>query len=110
MVEKADWTKLKPAEVEKLIVSLGKQGIPREKIGLVLRDQHGIPRSKLLGLKINKVLIKNKIIIDTEKNNLIKKIDKLKKHSEKNHHDYTAIRKAVMYSAILNKKEKETQQ
>ena len=74
MVEKADWTKLKPAEVEKLIVSLGKQGIPREKIGLVLRDQHGIPRSKLLGLKINKVLIKNKIIIDTEKNNLIKKI------------------------------------
>jgi len=106
MVEKADWTKMKQADVEKIIVDLGKQGMQPEKIGLILRDQHGIPQAKLLGLKVNKVLAKNKIIVDSQKNNLVKKIEKLGRHSEKNHHDYTAIRKAVMYSAILKKKEK----
>jgi len=106
MTEKADWAKMKPAEVEKIIVDLGKQNMPPAKIGLILRDQHGIPKAKLLGLKVNKVLAKNKILIDSEKNHLLGKIEKLGKHSEKNHHDYTAIRKAVMYSAILKKKEK----
>lgn len=106
MTEKADWTKAKPSEVEKIIVDLGKEGVDPEKIGLILRDQHGIPKVKLLGLRVKKVLAKNKIFIDSEKNNLVKKIEKLGKHSEKNHHDYTAIRKAVMYSAILKKKEK----
>jgi len=106
MAEKADWTKIKPQDVEKLIVDLGKQGIPHEKIGLILRDQHGIPKVKLLGLKIKKVLLKNNIDLDSEKKNIINKIEGLKKHSEKNKHDYTAIRKAVMYNSILNKRKK----
>jgi len=106
MTEKADWAKMKPADVEKIILDLGKQGIPLAKIGLILRDQHGIPKAKLLGLKIKKVLAKHKIHADPEKDNLIKKIETLSKHSEKNHHDYTAMRKGVMYSAILKKKEK----
>jgi len=106
MIEKADWAKMKPSDVEKIIVNLGKEGMPLAKIGLILRDQHGIPKAKLLGLRIKKVLIKHKMPADPEKDNLIKKIETLNKHSEKNHHDYTAIRKAVMYSAILKKKEK----
>lgn len=106
MAEKADWTKIKPSEVEKVIVDLARQGVPPEKIGLILRDQHGIPRAKLLNLKIGKVLAKNNIAVDSEKKNTLNKIEKLKKHSEKNKHDYTAIRKAVMYSARLNKRAK----
>ncbi|MEK6792567.1 MAG: hypothetical protein AABX95_02010 [Nanoarchaeota archaeon] len=106
MTEKADWTKMKPADVEKIIVDLGKQKTPPAKIGLILRDQHGIPKARLLGLRIKKVLIKHKIHTDPEKDNLIKKIETLSKHFEKNHHDYTAMRKGVMYSAILRKKEK----
>jgi len=106
MAEKADWTKIKPAEVEKLIVDLAKQGTPPEKIGLILRDQHGVPKSKLLGLKMSKVLEKNKLDSNSEKKNILKKIERLKKHSEKNKHDYTAIRKAVMYSARINRREK----
>ncbi|MEK6915922.1 MAG: hypothetical protein AABW89_05275 [Nanoarchaeota archaeon] len=106
MAEKADWTKITPSEVEKIIVDLGSKGIPPEKIGLILRDQHGVPKAKLLGIKINKVLIKNKINENSEKKNILKKIETLKKHSEKNKHDYTAIRKAVMYNAIINRREK----
>lgn len=106
MTEKADWAKLKPADVEKIIVDLARQGTAPEKIGLILRDQHGIPKVKLLGLKIKKVLDKHKLSIDSEKKNIMDKIEGLKKHSLTNKHDYTAIRKAVMYSAIIKKKEK----
>ncbi len=106
MAEKADWTKIKPAEIEKIIVDLARQGIAPEKIGLILRDQHGIPKAKLLGVRIGKILSKNKLSVDSENKNISVKIEGLKKHSEKNKHDYTAIRKAVMYSAIINKRAK----
>ena len=55
---------------------------------------------------MNKVLEKNKLDSNSEKKNILKKIERLKKHSEKNKHDYTAIRKAVMYSARINRREK----
>jgi len=106
MSEKADWTKIKPAEVEKIIVDLATQGVPPEKIGLILRDQHGIPKSKLLGVKISKVLIKHKLDANSEQKNFVKKVERLNKHSAKNKHDYTAMRKAVMYSAIINRRAK----
>jgi len=106
MTDKADWSKIKPAEVEKIILDLGKQGMPPEKIGLTLRDQHGVPKAKLFGLKIKKVLQKGKIDTNSEKASLLKKIEKLHKHSEKNKHDYTAMRKAVMYTARINRREK----
>lgn len=106
MAEKADWTKIKPAELEKIIVELARQGNAPEKIGLILRDQHGVPKAKLLGVKVGKILAKNKLGTDSEKKNISNKIEGLKKHSEKNKHDYTAMRKAVMYSARINKREK----
>lgn len=106
MSEKADWTKIKPAEIEKIVVDLARQGIAPEKIGLILRDQHGVPKAKLLGIKIGKILAKNKIETNSETKNISNKIENLKKHSEKNKHDYTAMRKAVMYTARINKREK----
>ncbi|MEK6894582.1 MAG: hypothetical protein AABX10_03910 [Nanoarchaeota archaeon] len=106
MAEKADWTKIKPAEVEKIIVDLARQGIGPEKIGLILRDQHGVPKAKLLGIRVGKILAKNKLDINSENKNISLKIDGLKKHSEKNKHDYTAMRKAVMYSATINRRAK----
>jgi small subunit ribosomal protein S15 len=106
MVEKADWTKIKPADIEKIIVELARQGNAPEKIGLILRDQHGVPKAKLLGIKIGKVLEKNKLAIDSEKKNISTKIENLKKHSAKNKHDYTAMRKAVMYTATINRRTK----
>jgi len=106
MAEKADWSKIKPAEIEKLIVELGRQGIPSEKIGLILRDQHGIPKARLFGLRVNKVLAKNNLAADSEMKNVAKKIERLKKHFAKNKHDYMTQRKAVMYASQLKKMER----
>ncbi len=110
MAEKADWSKIKPAEIEKLIVELGKQGIPSEKIGLILRDQHSIPKAKVFGLRVNKILAKHGLATDSEKKNIEKKIERLKKHFAKNKHDYMTQRKAVMYAAQLKKMERLTAQ
>lgn len=106
MTEKADWTKISPKEIEKIIVDLARQGTSSEKIGLILRDQHGVPKAKLLGMKIGKVLAKNKLDSSSEHKNISNKIENLKKHSQKNKHDYTAIRKAVMYTARINRRNK----
>ena len=106
MADKADWSKTKAADVEKLIIELGKQGMPPEKIGLILRDQHGIPKTKLFGLRINKVLLKNKIKMNPLLKNTQTKIETLKAHFAKNKHDYTAQRKGVLYASRLKKIER----
>lgn len=101
--QKTDWVKMKPEEVEKLVVKLGKENIPPEKIGLILRDQHGIPRAKVYGKKISHILKKAGIEKNSELENLEKKFDKSKKHFEKHKHDYSAQRSVVKTRARINK-------
>ena len=100
---KSEWTKIKPQEVEKLVVDLARKGIPSEKIGLILRDQHGIPKARLLGKKIGQILKENKIENKSEENNLANKIESLKKHFATHKHDYITQRTGVKYAAQLRK-------
>lgn len=88
----AEWIKMKPADMEKMVVELAKQGVPAEKIGIILRDQHGIPSVKEFGKKMGKILKENGLENDSEKKNFIKKMDNLKKHIEKNKLDHGAKR------------------
>lgn len=92
MVEekKPEWVTMKPAELEKIVVELAKQGETPAKIGVILRDKYGVPKAKLLGKKISKILKENKIEVKSEKNVLLKKIKVLEQHREKHKHDYTA--------------------
>ena len=54
MAQKTDWMKSKPADLEKKVIELAKQGLSAEKIGLKLRDELGIPTLKVFKLKIKK--------------------------------------------------------
>ena|SRR3989344_4999152 len=90
--EKPEWVKMKPAEVEKLVLELHKQGNTPAKIGLILRDQHGIPKVKVLGKRLTKILADNKITVNPEKDLLAKKMKNLEVHITKNKHDYPAQR------------------
>lgn len=89
---KPEWVKMKPAEVEKLVVELYKAGNSTAKIGLVLRDQHGIPKAKLVGKKITNILKEAKITVSSQKEEMQKKMDKLEKHITSNKHDHGAKR------------------
>ena len=93
--KKADWVKMKPAELEKVVVELYKQGEPIAKIGLVLRDKYGIPKAKLLGKKIKEILEEAKVTIRSDAEIIQKRIDTLNKHIEKNKHDQPAKKKLV---------------
>lgn len=79
-------------EVEDLVVSLAKEGHSPAKIGLILRDKHGIPRSKIVGKKVGQILRERGIEFVTDKQIVDGKIERMKTHVGKNKHDYTASR------------------
>ena len=106
MAQKTDWMKSKPADLEKKVIELAKQGLSAEKIGLKLRDELGIPTLKVFKLKIKKILEAENLWQDPEIRNLNNKIDIFNKHSQKNIHDYKAKRSSVKTLSRLNKLKK----
>jgi ribosomal protein S15P/S13E len=103
MVAKQKISQLNLSEVEGKIVELAKKGEPPEKIGLILRDIYGTPKIKGFGKKVSQVLNDKGVNVDSEKNNLEKKIERLKEHFDKNKHDYYVQRAITRYSARLRK-------
>ena len=99
---KASWVTAKPEDIKAKIIELAKQGSSPEKIGLFLRDQQGIPKAKLLGLKISKVLREANLYQDNEKISRLKKVEILKKHIEQHKHDYSAARSHTKNLARIN--------
>ena len=90
--EKPSWVKMKPAELEKIVVELAKEGKSPAQIGLVLRDKHGVPKAKLFGKKIKKILEENKVGYKSDQNIIEDHIEPLKVHISKNKHDHPASR------------------
>lgn len=93
MIEtKPEWVKIKPAEIENIVVELHKEGNAPAKIGLILRDKYGIPKAKLLGKRITKILKEAKMDFISEKELIKKRIESVEKHISIHRHDYTAKR------------------
>jgi small subunit ribosomal protein S15 len=95
--KKPEWIKMKPAELEKIVVDLYNQGETPAKIGLVLRDKYGIPKAKLLGKRVVEILKDAKTPLRSEKDAISKKIENLQRHMEKNKHDQPAKKKLVAH-------------
>jgi len=96
--------KLKASEIEQMIIDLAKQNVPAEKIGLILRDQHGVPKARLItNKKISQILKESGFKTNSEEVNISKKIDNLRKHIENNKQDYTAKQKLTKRLAHLRK-------
>ena len=102
---KAEWAKMKPEEVEKIVVDLAKKGIPSEKIGLILRDEHGVPKARLFGKKIKQILKENNLYTNSELNNLKEKVERIKKHTQKHKHDFHSKKYIGSYIAKIHKLE-----
>jgi len=106
--EKPYWSNLKPKEVEKLVVELASKGIRPVKMGLILRDSHGIYSVKeITGKKIKRILEEKGI--ETESYDLVRierRIKVLKKHLEKNKKDTRAKRGLQLTQAKLRRLKK----
>jgi len=87
---KPDWVAYDINEIEELIVKLAKDGNTPSMIGLILRDQYGIPSVKdITGKKLGYFLKKNNLYgdIPEDLHNLIKKAVNLRKHLEQHRKD-----------------------
>ncbi|HLD57599.1 MAG TPA: 30S ribosomal protein S15 [archaeon] len=91
----APWVTHNPKEIEEIVLKLARQGMQSAQIGLILRDQYGIPLSKIFTKKkVSQLLKENNLYpkLPEDMLNLLKKAVNLRLHMEKNKKDYTSYR------------------
>ena len=84
------WCRYKPEEVEALIIKLGKEGHSASGIGVILRDQYGIPLAKpIIGKSVSQVLKEANLSppLPEDLARLLTKANHLRFHLEKNRGD-----------------------
>ncbi len=90
MTNNPDWVEYSTEEIEELILKLYKEGNSASMIGIILRDQYGIPNIKLVtGKKITKILEEHgqKEEYPEDIMNLIKKAVNIREHLIENPKD-----------------------
>ena len=102
-IEKPVWLKFTKQEVEAIILKLGNKNMSAEKIGLVLRDQYGIPNVKLYNIRIKEILEKKDLFKEPTVSNLEEKLEKIINHYKKNKQDKNAERSLIITKAKLKK-------
>ncbi len=89
------WVKYKKSEIEKLVVKFAKEEKSSSEIGMILRDQFGIPLVKrVTGKTIAQMMKENKLYPKFPEDlfNLFEKSVSLRDHLTKNKKDYTSKR------------------
>lgn len=92
---KTQWVKHKPKEVEEIILKLAKKGQQSAVIGVILRDQYGIPSVKALtGKTVAQIMKEGEAYpkFPEDMFNMLKKAVELRLHMDKNKKDYTSKR------------------
>jgi small subunit ribosomal protein S15 len=89
------WVQYTQEEVEQLVIELAKRGFSQSMIGVILRDQYGIPSVKpILGKSISEVLQEHELAsqIPEDLMNLIRRAVRIRKHLEEHPKDLSARR------------------
>jgi len=84
------WCRYTSEEVEAQIMKLSKEGHPPSKIGIILRDQHGVPLTKpITGKSVTQILKERKMgsSLPEDLENLLRKAARLHVHHDKNKSD-----------------------
>ncbi|MEX0569448.1 MAG: 30S ribosomal protein S15 [Candidatus Njordarchaeota archaeon] len=100
------FVKLTPQEIEHLIIDLARKGEPPAKIGLILRDQYGMPSVRqILGKKLCEVLEENDLLpeIPEDLMNLIRKALTIRKHLMQHRKDIRAKRSLQLVESKINR-------
>ena len=98
---KPTWVKIKEPELKKIIVELSEKNSPSQ-IGFVLRDQYGIPSTKVFGKKLKEYLTELGIERNEDLENAEKKVEKIKEHLKTNITDRHAKHKLQHSQSRLN--------
>jgi len=90
VTENPEWVPLSAEEIEERIVKLAKDGVNSSRIGMTLRDQYGVPSTKLaLGKSISEILAENDLRpkLPDDLASLMRKAVNLNNHLSENHKD-----------------------
>jgi len=102
--EKAPPKKISQEEFEKRILDLSSKGFTSEKIGETLRREGIHPKEH--GKKISEILRERGNYISPDLKNVEAKLEKVKKHSDKNKQDKRAMREKERIFSKLRKLKK----
>lgn len=100
------WVDYSPKELEALIVKLAKKGESPSKIGIILRDQYGVPLIKTINQKkITQILAENEIKpeIPEDLMNLLRRAVNLSRHNTANHKDMSSKRGLQLTEAKIRR-------
>jgi small subunit ribosomal protein S15 len=98
---KPTWVKMKEQELKKTILELSEKYAPSQ-IGTILRDQYGIPTTKVFGKKLKAYLIELGINRNEDLENAEKKVTAMKEHLKNNITDKKAKHKLQHAQSRLN--------
>ncbi|MEM2878786.1 MAG: 30S ribosomal protein S15 [Candidatus Hadarchaeales archaeon] len=97
---------LSPEEVEEKVISLAKRGNTPSMIGMILRDQYGVPNVKAITKKSISEILKEKGLkpeIPEDMKSVISKAVKLYSHLEKNPKDFKTKRALETVESRINR-------
>ncbi len=100
------WIQYTPDEVEQLVVELARRGFGPSQIGVILRDQYGIPLVKsATGKKITRILEENNIKRELPEDllNSIRRALRVRKHLEEHPKDATARRGLTLIESKIHR-------
>ncbi len=100
------WVPLSSEEIEELVVKLAKKGHKPSEIGMILRDEYGVPLIKrVIGEKVTRILEKHglKPEIPEDLENLIKRAYRVRKHLEFHRKDLVAKRGLGLIEAKIHR-------
>jgi small subunit ribosomal protein S15 len=103
------WIAYSPDEIEEIALRLNKEGISKSEIGIILRDQYGVPGVRLVtGRKLSKLLRENDIQEDFPEDFLLlmRKAVNLRDHLSKNKSDVGAKKGLTLIEAKIRRLQK----
>jgi len=101
-LEKPVWLKMSEEELKKTIAELAEKYQPAQ-VGLILRDQYGVPTTKVFGKKLAVYLKELGFETTAELKNVTTKFEKLKEHLKANVTDKKAKHKLQKAQSRLMK-------
>lgn len=107
--ENPAWVPIGASEIEELIVKFAKEGMVSARIGLVLRDQYGVPDVKLATGKTVTEIMKEKGVapsLPEDLSNLMRRAISLNVHVKENKGDVANKRGLLLIEAKIRRLEK----
>ncbi|MCK5024831.1 MAG: 30S ribosomal protein S15 [Thermoplasmata archaeon] len=109
MTENPSWVPLNKTDIENIIVKLATEGNSSAMIGLILRDQHGVPDVKLATGKTITDLMKEKEVMQKlpeDLGALLKKVTNLDQYLKQNPRDIHNKRNLQLIEAKIRRLER----